>query len=330
MRDLLAKIGFGLCGAPERILKGGSARAFFRFCDASRGPCVFCEYSAEKEENFLYAPIAEFLGSCGLSVPKVYYHDPDARVLVMEDLGSRDLLDFSKNAAPPDLEAAYAGSLAEAARLHGEVSGRFELSPVRLMPGFDDGLYLWEQGYFYENLAAGLFGLGVGRPEEEWSGLRLRLLAAPRSLLHRDFQSQNVIMRGGGGVGLIDFQGMRVGPCWYDVASLLFDPYADIPSGLRESLYARYCALRGLDAAANRGLFLAAAAERLMQALGAFAFLAQKKGRREYLAHIPAALRLLGECARLSGLEKTAEIAGLCEKCLAGDPRFCEIAENEQ
>ena len=45
--------------------------------------------------------------------------------------------------------------------------------------------------------------------------------------------------------------------------------------------------------------------QRLMQALGAYGFLGLKKGRADFLAHIPPARRLLRETAsRLDGLDE--------------------------
>ena len=61
-------------------------------------------------------------------------------------------------------------------------------------------------------------------------------------------------------------------------------------------------------------VYVLCAAQRLMQALGAYGFLGHEKGRTEFLAHIPVALpRLLELWRRLDGLESlsalTAEAA---------------------
>ena len=328
MKTRIEELGFVPTDDFLPIQKGGSARSFFRFTDAQKGACVFCEYSAEKEENFLYAPIAEFLRSCGVSVPKIYFHDSAKRILVMEDLGVCDLLDFSKSASAEDVERAYEAALLELAKIHSAASAEFAKSSIKLMPKFDDALYTWEQNYFYDNLVRGFFVLDVPKPADEWAALRVALVEMPECLLHRDFQSQNVIVRGSGSVGLIDFQGMRLGVLWYDLASMLYDPYADMSPALRTKLFNYYCEIRGVDSAESAPPFFKAAAERLMQALGAFAFLSLQKGKREYIGHIPAALRLLKECALFAGLPQTLNLAELCEKSLADNPHFCEFQNN--
>jgi hypothetical protein len=120
-----------------------------------------------------------------------------------------------------------------------------------------------------------------------------RLAELPRVLVHRDFQSQNIITRSGH-AHLIDFQGMRPGLAEYDLASLLFDPYVRFSADEREELYSYYMERRGLSSTPQmRETLRLCAMQRLMQALGAYGFLGLVKGSRHFLAHVPAALRSL-------------------------------------
>ena len=66
----------------------------------------------------------------------------------------------------------------------------------------------------------------------------------PRVLVHRDFQSQNIIVRNGQ-AHLIDFQGMRPGLAEYDLASLLYDPYVTLSADERTQLLEYYWMARG-------------------------------------------------------------------------------------
>ena len=71
-----------------------------------------------------------------------------------------------------------------------------------------------------------------GRPEaardpfliEEFEALAGRVAAHDPVLMHRDFQSQNIMVRDGS-AWLVDLQGLRHGCMFYDFASLAFDPY---------------------------------------------------------------------------------------------------------
>src|SRR5207247_6690256 len=89
----------------------------------------------------------------------------------------------------------------------------------------------------------------------------------PRVLVHRDFQSQNIIMRNGQAY-LIDFQGMRPGLAEYDLASLLYDPYVVLTDPEREELLAYYCGGKISDD--FRETLRLCEMQRLMQALGAY------------------------------------------------------------
>jgi aminoglycoside/choline kinase family phosphotransferase len=108
------------------------------------------------------------------------------------------------------------------------MEGGERVSPVNasaptLTAAFDAALYRWEQNYFFENCLGRYFGV----EKKGLSDLRAlpalheiaeRLSNRPRVLVHRDFQSQNIIIRNGQ-AHLIDFQGMRPGLAEYDLAS---------------------------------------------------------------------------------------------------------------
>ena len=55
------------------------------------------------------------------------------------------------------------------------------------------------------------------------------------TFLYRDFQARNVMVKDGKPY-LIDFQGGRKGPIYYDVASFLWQAKANYPSALRQEL----------------------------------------------------------------------------------------------
>ena len=133
--------------------------------------------------------------------------------------------------------------------------------------------------------------------------------------MHRDLQSQNVMILGEE-VYLIDFQGTRFGTLFYDLGSLLCDPYVDFSDAERNELLFYYYELSNhdLDWATFRNCFWEASAQRLMQALGAYGFLGLNRGLGVFLEHIPSGLRKLHEAAtRVASLPRLRELCGLCE-----------------
>jgi aminoglycoside/choline kinase family phosphotransferase len=102
-----------------------------------------------------------------------------------------------------------------------------------------------------------------------------------------------------GRLWVIDFQGGRFGPPQYDLASLLFDPYVELPRELREELLSSYLEDFRRRTGMDRSRFLVhfpfVALHRSMQALGAYAFLGRQKGREKFLSFLPAGVRQLEE-----------------------------------
>ena len=293
----------------RKVAKGASTRAFYRFSKGGE-KLVGCFYSDLPRENFLYAPIAEFLYSCGVPVPKILFHDAHKKIIVMEDAGARDIGELQAE----EMRGAYFAALRAAKILHTKASEKFAANPIELCPPFDADLYRWEQDYFYRECAQGVFGINIPRPDSDFEDLTRRLLDFPRRLLFRDFQSQNIMVSEGGDIRVIDFQGMRLGNPFYDVASLLFDPYVEklggefVDDALGEYLdFLPDASFPGF--AESREMLNIAGVERLLQALGAYGFLSAKKGKTGYAKYFaPAAANLLG-CAQKCGLSSIAEFA---------------------
>ena len=138
------------------------------------------------------------------------------------------------------------------------------------------------------------------------------MAAQPQVLIHRDFQSQNISGRDGR-IRLVDFQGMRLGPLGYDLASLVLDPYVAMPTQFRDELVERF--VTGMRPATIprpdiRAMALAAGLQRIMQALGAYGFLGHVKGKTSFLDHIPAGLAVLREILGVVGNVARGETEG--------------------
>ena len=294
------------------IEKGGSDRKFYRVRSTPEHTLILVKYNLEREENRLYVQVAEFLAANGVRTPRVYFHDPVEGLIWIEDLGETDLWSY-RDESWIARRALYDSALEQVAKLHSLPNEAADEIRKDFPPEFDAALYSWEQHYFFDNCLGRHFGMS----EEERAELAAlpalqqipgRLAELPRVIIHRDFQSQNIIIRNSDAY-LIDFQGMRPGLAEYDLASLLYDPYVTLSEKERDQLFADYCATRqtlGNPVTQEcRELLQLCALQRLMQALGAYGFLGLVKGNKAFLAHIPAALASLrGIVAELDGAEK--------------------------
>ena len=302
-------------------LKGrGSDRTFFRLRWSRDGSAILVRYDPKRVENTYYADIATFLRDIDVPVPRFIHHDSTRCLIVMEDLGHTDLWSLREN--PWEVRRSlYQKTLTVAHRLHSFPERHFPSSRVRLMEGFDPDLYRWERDYFRDHLVRDVCGINLEPSferelEAELSSLAERLMATKRSLVHRDLQSQNVMVRNGEPF-FIDFQGMRFGSFFYDLGSLLCDPYVILSDSERYELLSFYYELSKLeiDLAAFQNTFWEASAQRLMQALGAYGFLGLKKELKTYLNHIPAGLRSLHLAAtQVASLPRLRELIWQCKE----------------
>jgi aminoglycoside/choline kinase family phosphotransferase len=276
------------------IEKGGSDRRFYRVSCAPGESLILVKYNLERVENRHYVHIAEFLTGHGVAVPKIYFHDPEEGLIWIEDLGESDLFSFREDSWLMR-GALYRSALDEIAKLHDLPQSEWSQLDGEMPPEFNAALYRWEQNYFFENCLGRIFGVEEETQRELASLPALREIAnrlagLRRVLVHRDFQSQNIIVRAGHAY-LIDFQGMRPGLAEYDLASLLFDPYVELSAAEQEELCSYYMERRSLRSMGQmRKTLRLCAMQRLMQALGAYGFLGLVKGHRHFLAHVPAAL----------------------------------------
>jgi hypothetical protein len=304
-------IGFArkALGLPESVslelfpLEGrGSDRTFSRLKWDRKNSAILIHYATKRVENTYYADIATFLHDIGIPVPHLIGHNPALCLVAMEDLGDTDLWSLRKTLWKTR-RTLYQKTLTIAHRLHSFPEKDFPSGRVRLMECFGLDLYRWERDYFKTHFVRDVCRIELEPSfeqdlEGELSDLAERLIRTRYTLVHRDLQSQNVMIRDGEPF-LIDFQGMRFGSLFYDLGSLLCDPYVNFSNNEQEELLFFYYGLgkRDMDWNTFQNTFWEASSQRLMQALGAYGFLGLEKGIKGFLEHIPEGLRNLQRAA---------------------------------
>jgi len=307
---------------PEPVAADGSARLFVRLRGGGKS-LVAMSNPDNPAENRAWHYLAGHLGKLSLPVARVLAADLDQGLFLMEDLGRGALQDAVLAATSPQaIEALYEPVLAMLARLQAKGAQEFDFSVCfdsrELTPEF---LLEREAGYFLEEFVRGACGLA---PDQLPAGLKHDLeelcqkagQAQPQGLVHRDFQSRNIVYAGGR-LGLVDFQGARLGPAQYDLASLLHDPYVDLAAELRGRLKTRYLELRAAEGPFDPDGFQEGwpyvSASRVMQALGAYAFLTRRRGRAHFAAYIAPALISLSRLCRVDALTGLKSLGQLVE-----------------
>ncbi len=307
----------------EPIKKGGSDRSFYRVSlPPGTETFIFMQYGTEVEENDYWVEINRFLAELNIPVPRIIAYDHRQRFLLLEDLGDNDL--YSQRSLPWHRRRQYyLMAISEIQRLHRYAPADLP-AHLKLAKGYDRSLYLWEQNYFRENFVEAVCNLKLSDAlAHDWaaesSALIDHLQSIPPCLIHRDFQSQNIMIKAERPV-FIDFQGMRTGNLFYDLGSLICDPYVVFTSAERNELIAFYYRIMQPEYSLNQFTehFWEAAAQRLMQALGAYGFLGLQKNKPDFLQHIDGGIRnLVFAASQTDTLPVLQEIAKTCQEKLA-------------
>jgi N-acetylmuramate 1-kinase len=284
------------------IEKGGSDRKYYRIRFGADVSLILVKYRVDRGENARFVAIANFLSGIGINAPLIYFHDEEQGSIWLQDLGDEDLWHHRTENWEIRGEL-YRRTLDEILILH-KTDPEVRLPPNG-PPEFDATLFRWEQEYGFQNCFQLCFRIEESRVREiadrpEFTSLAEQLAAYPRMLIHRDFQSQNILICDEQAY-LIDFQGMRPGLGAYDLASLLYDPYVALSSAEREQLIDYY--LEGYKYRGTReefiDLFHRCAMQRLLQALGAYGVIGVRRQKPEFLRHIGPAIENLREVASL-------------------------------
>ncbi|HXX80441.1 MAG TPA: phosphotransferase [Thermodesulfovibrionales bacterium] len=290
-------------GTAEAILIGfgGSDRHFFRIRNEQKS-VVLMECSPHDHDFERQITYTQFFSSCGIPVPELLVVDAAHKRALFQDLGDTSLYSYLK--LPRDRQhvtGIYSRVVEILVKLHGYATRRIHDCPTLQGRIFDYDHFRWETTYFLEEFVSGLRQITIPEPdalEQEFHTLASIADAFPKTIIHRDFQSQNIMITDGNMPRVIDYQGARIGPPTYDLASILWDPYHPLDHDMRNSLLAYYLSKRTEDDSTfSRDDFttvlLPCRLQRHMQALGAYAFLSQKKGKRYFLKHVKEGVRLL-------------------------------------
>ena len=127
----------------------------------------------------------------------------------------------------------------------------------------------------------------------------------PKTLVLRDFQSRNVMIKDGMPY-VIDYQGARIGPAFYDVASFLWQARIGLSEEERwryAEVYSAFASSLGVKIPNNWKYDLSVIALfRMLQVLGAYGFRGLIEHKSRFVTPVPAALinvkNLLGSIGR--------------------------------
>jgi aminoglycoside/choline kinase family phosphotransferase len=291
--EFLATAGWADAG---RGLLAGDA-SFRRYDRLRRGAeqAVLMDAPPPMEDIRPFIHIDRLLRQMGLSAPEILAENPQAGLLLLEDLGDDTYTRVLANGG--DEAVLYELALDLLIELHRRFEGDEELPP------YDDDAFLTEACLLTDWYMPAIGGqeTPVAAREEYCALWRAALAAArrmPATLVLRDYHVDNMIWLperpGVAACGLLDFQDARLGPITYDLVSLFEDARRDVPPALTARLLDRYlAAFPDLDCEAFAASYAIMGAQRSAKILGIFTRLDRRDGKPGYLTHIPRVWRWL-------------------------------------
>ena len=316
----LAALGAGPAQRIEALPGGASNRGYVRVVAGDRRWVVMVlPEEALLSEEATAGPVPDELPFVALQallfarhvpVPALHRYDRERGLLWLDDLGDETLLDRLGGVGTDARVGWYRLAVDLLVRLQGAL-GAGPGAAICYQRRFERRLLRWELDHYLEWRVGAQLGR---RPSAataaalaaEMDALVDRLLALPQVVCHRDFQSTNLMFRGGEMV-VIDFQDALLGPYCYDLVALLRDSYVALSREELTSLIDHYLQQRpDLDGPRFREAFALQTIQRKLKDAGRFVFIDRKKGDPRFLRFIGPSLGYvrdaLGVAPRLGAL----------------------------
>ncbi|MBO7417588.1 MAG: phosphotransferase [Bacteroidaceae bacterium] len=286
--------------AIEEMPSSGSNRLYFRL---KGNPTLIGVRGESQAENAAFLYMASHFRSKGLPVPEVFAESDDKMYYLQQDLGDTLLFKaIEKGRLTHQFSEDEKILLKKTMRLLAKVQFKgaegMDFSICYPQAEFNRRSILWDLNYFkYCFLKATGLSFQENLLEDDFQRLADVLLqSSSETFMYRDFQSRNVMIQNGE-PWLIDFQGGRKGPFYYDVASFLWQAKANYPESLRQELLQEYLdALRVYKQIDETEFFITLrhfVLFRTLQVLGAYGFRGYFEKKPHFMQSIPFAMENL-------------------------------------
>jgi aminoglycoside/choline kinase family phosphotransferase/dTDP-glucose pyrophosphorylase len=294
-------------GRPVRRLKlkgDGSQRHWYRL-QSERHTLIMADHGIRESrmtsEVDAFVQLGRHLFRRGVPVPNIYFDDTFCGLVFLEDLGDVHLQQIVRSAEEPRaVVKLYQAVIDQMIRLSRQGAVEFDRNWTYQTTDYDQDLILQKEcRYFLDAFVNGYLGFDIQFEDlaPDFISLAEKALQhSSRGFMHRDMQSRNIMVKDRR-IFFIDFQGGRLGPLQYDLASLLIDPYVELSPGIQTPLV-DYCINRlaaetAVDPAKFRTCYHYCTLTRNLQILAAFAYLSRVRGKKQFENYIPSAVRTL-------------------------------------
>lgn len=302
--EILTNLFYQHCHSiPKSIVKlqgSGSNRIYYRLTTDSLS--MIGAYNEDIAENEAFFSFTASFNQLDIKVPKLIGVAPDNQHYLLIDLGNETLFDRINN-DNEESEDSSALCLIKKSLKHlipMQIKGGSNIDFSKAYPRerFDRQSIMWDLNYFkYEFLKLTNTPFDEQLLEDDFNKLADFLLQTPSNFfMFRDFQSRNIMIVDNE-PWFIDYQGGRLGPLQYDVASLLFSPKTKLSQTKREVLLDFYLNHLEEQISVDRPSFIQQyygfVLIRILQALGAYGYRGIYEKKNNFRKSIPDAIKNL-------------------------------------
>lgn len=270
----------------EPASSDASFRRYFRVT-TSEGQFIVMDAPPEKEKLEPFIHVAALMREAELHTPLILSQNIADGFLLLEDFGANNFLDsITEN----NRDALYQSAL----------DNIFKLQQHALddtLPKYDEALLTRELGIFSEWFLDQHLDLEI--PAELWQNVCAILIQSaleqPKTIVHRDFHSRNLMVLYDTELGILDFQDAVIGAVTYDLVSLLRDCYIALPVEQVQHYLTQYhqrLIATGINADFEtfKRWFDLMGMQRHLKAIGIFSRLNYRDDKPNYLNDIPRTL----------------------------------------
>jgi len=242
-----------------------------------------CPPEDESLDTFL--KITDKLQQAKLNVPEIFDCDLTKGFLVITDFGD-DL--YSKKLNDETVYCLYTDALEAIVKMQTKV----DCTGLKDFDSFyEDENNLFLDWFLKKHLKIELDSTSSSQINTEFNKINNILKSIPKTFVHRDYHSRNLLVTDLNNPGIIDYQDAVMGPVTYDLVSLLKDCYVTWNDGLVEDMLESFFTRMKSDTINNisdfRYWFEITGLQRHIKAIGIFSRLNYRDGKSSYLQDIP-------------------------------------------
>ena len=268
-----------------RVLSGdASFRKYYRV-DKDAISYVVMDCPPDKENLDAFIKISDKLQKAKINVPELFECNENDGFLVISDLG--DNL-YSKKLDKETVYCLYTDALETIVKMqmNTDLSGLDNFDNL-----YDEENKLFTDWFLQHHQKIDLDNSLKSDLSNEFDKINSIIIDIPKTFVHRDFHSRNLLVTDTNNPGVIDYQDAVLGPVTYDLVSLLKDCYITWDDGLiedmLESFFTRIKSNSINSISDFRYWFDITGLQRHIKAIGIFSRLNYRDKKDGYLKDIP-------------------------------------------